>query len=103
MSHLKEMQKTYHITDDQLNGIRDVLEEVRDATEHGRPYSYQQFEQKVLKIVPYNYSHHIAQDLAKAFLLDERYEAEIVALYENEASMKSLIEDWKEKKSGEVL
>lgn len=111
MTYLKRAQKELHISDTALNRIMDVLDEVRETIDSGGEYTPQAFERKVLEIIPCDptdptgprYDYHMVQDIAAAFLYDDRYTNEVIALYMDDSGMKSTIESWKEKKLREIL
>ena len=106
MTNVEKMRKTYHVKEETYVKIMDLMDEVREALKAGKEYDLFLFEKKMKKIVQPpigdpEYDHHMVEDVAKAFLLDERWEEVFLTLYKNEVSEKSFIEDWYAKKYGE--
>ena len=99
MTHVEHIRKTYHITDTTYRKIMNLMDEVRSAIDGGKTYPLGVFERKMKELVvaPDDtpaYDHHMVEDVAEAFLLDERWEEVFLTLYKDEPAQKSFIEDW---------
>lgn len=108
MTNIERVRKAYHINDQTLSKVIDLMDEARAAIEEGKEYSSSTFERKMRKIVVApvgdpEYDHHMVIDIAEAFGRDGRWEEVYPTLYRDDVTQKASIENYYEEKLGDCL
>lgn len=106
MNHIDQIKEAYHISDETLKKVMDLMDEVRGAIDRGEKYSLHTFERKMRRLVippvgEPEYDHHMVEDVAYAFLLEGKWEEVFLTLYKDELPHKTFIENWYAEKYGE--
>lgn len=96
-THIAQVQKEYHITENQLNRIKNLMDFARKQLKCGADYDSCMFERDMLAIVKnpeyqYMYDHHMVTDIAEAFAQDYRWEEVFFTLYKDDITLKSTID-----------
>lgn len=96
-THIKQVQKEYHITEIQLKQIMDLMDSAREKLKLGIDYDSCMFERDMLAIVKnpeyqYMYDYHMVTDIAEAFAKDYRWEEVFLTLYKDDVTQKTTID-----------
>ena len=106
MTNIEQIRETYHITDEAFTKIMDLMDEARGAIDRGEEYSHFTFERKMKQLVvppeaEPEYDHHMAENIADAFLKDGKWEEVFLTLYKDDPAHKTYIENWYAEKYGD--
>lgn len=96
-THVNQILYEYDVNQIQYNAIMDVMDDVRKELDAHRKYDHATFEQRIKEIFPDRddprYDYHFAEDIARAFMEDGRWEEVFPSLYGNVPKFKYYLEN----------